>query len=65
MIDVTETKGINDDLCAHSVKGCEVGMDAACIKDIKLSSNTCNSTFLDRWSNIIVCLTKSKIALDL
>ena len=48
MIDVTETKGINDDLCAHSVKGCEVGTDVACIKDIKLSSNTCNSTFLDR-----------------
>ena len=35
-------------LCAHSVKGCEVGTDVACIKDIKLSSNTCNSTFLDR-----------------
>ena len=46
--DVTETKGINDDLCAHSVKGCEVEMDVACMKDIKLSSNTYYSTFLDR-----------------
>ena len=41
MVDVTETKEINDDLCAHSVKGCEMGTDVACIKDIKLSSNTC------------------------
>ena len=47
MIDVTETKGINDDLCAHSVKGFEKGTDVACIKDIILSSNTCNSNFLD------------------
>ena len=47
MIDVTETKGINDDLCAHSVKGCEVGTDVARIKDIKLNSNPCISTFLD------------------
>ena len=50
MIDVTETKGINDDLCAHSVKGCEVGTDVARIMHIKLNStsNACNSTFLDR-----------------
>ena len=48
MVDVTETKVINDDLCVHSVKGCEVGTDVACIMDIKLSSDTCNSTFLDR-----------------
>ena len=40
-------KGINDDLCAHSVKGREVGTDAACIKNIKLNSNPWNSTFLD------------------
>ena len=40
-------------------------MHVAWIKDMKLSSNPCNSTFLDRWSNIIICLTKSKIALDL
>ena len=65
MIDVTETKGINDEICAHSVKGCEVGTDVACIKDIKLSSNTCNSNFLDCWLNIIICLTKSKIGLDM
>ena len=36
MLDVTETKGINYDLCAHSVQGCEVGTDVACIKDIKI-----------------------------
>ena len=62
MIDVTETKGINDDLCAHSIKGFEVGTDVACINDIKSSSSTCNSTFLDRSSNIIICLTKRKFA---
>ena len=64
-IDVTETKGINDDLCAHSIKGFEVGTDVACINDIKSSSSTCNSTFLECWSNIIICLTKSKIGLDM
>jgi hypothetical protein len=48
MIDITETKEINDEPCANSVKGCEVGLDVACIKDIKLSSNICNPNILDR-----------------
>ena len=49
MIDVTKTKGINDEICAHSVKGCEVGTDhVARRKHIKLNSNPCNATFLDR-----------------